>query len=278
MRAVRLGTTPARLRKEEVAMPEGPADAHPKTPRSTIAAVDSYLADGFDGVPGMSSKFATAISAYLLARQTKLGIAGHVAEIGTFEGRFLIAMALALTGGETALAVDTFAWPDAGILDRFRDNCRRSGVDRRILVHQGSSLDLTAGRIDAILRGPVRLWHVDGEHARRVLKHDLDLAHATLAADGLIVVDDMLHPEYPLLVVALHEWLQAHPDMRVLCILDREDIVSAAKFVLCAAAAVPRYEDDLMAAFKPFHYTLGSEWEDYWCVVLTPRPRIAAIA
>ena len=259
-------------------MPEGPADGHPGTPRSTIDAVDRYLADGFDGVRGMSSRFATAICAYLLARQTKLGIAGHVAEIGTFEGRFLIGMALALADGEKALAVDTFAWPDAGVLDRFRENCRRSGVDHRILVHQGSSLDLSAGRIGGTLGGSVRLWHVDGEHARGVLKHDLDLAHATLAPDGLIVVDDMLHPEYPLLVVALHEWLQAHPHMRVLCILDREDIVSAAKFVLCAATAVHRYEEDLMTAFKPFHYTLGSEWEDYWCVVLTPRPRIAAIA
>ena len=70
---------------------------------------------------------------------------------------------------------------------------------------------------------------------------------------------------------------QAHRNVRVLCILDREDIVSAAKFVLCRTAALPKYEHDLMAAFKPFHYTLGSEWEDYFCVVLTPHPRIASI-
>ena len=152
------------------------------------------------------------------------------------------------------------------------------GITDRTIVHKGSSLELTPDRIEKTLGDQVRLWHLDGEHSRRMLKHDLDLAFATTIADGLIVIDDMLHPEYPLLLIALHEWLQAHRDVRVLCILDREDIVSAAKFVLCRTAALPKYEHDLMAAFKPFHYTLGSEWEDYFCAVLTPRPRIASIA
>ena len=87
----------------------------------------------------------------------------------------------------------------------------------------------------------------------------------------------MLHPEYPLLLTALYEWLQAHRDLRVLCILDREDIVSAAKFVLCRTAALPKFEHDLMAAFKPYHYS-RLRVEDYFCFVLTPRPRIASIA
>jgi Methyltransferase domain len=246
-------------------------------PLSTIDPVDKYLAHGFLGVRGMSSRFATAICAYLLARQTDLGITGHVAEIGTYEGRFLIAVALALGDGEKALGIDTFAWPDTGLLERFQSHCDKWGISDRTIVHKGSSLELTPDCIEKTLGGQARLWHLDGEHSRSMLKHDLDLAFATTVADGLIVIDDMLHPEYPLLLIALHEWLQAHRDVRVLCILDREDIVSAAKFVLCRTAAIPKYEHDLMAAFKPFHYTLGSEWEDYFCVVLTPRPRIASI-
>jgi Methyltransferase domain len=209
-------------------------------PLSTIDVVDAYLADGFHEIRGMSSQFATAICAYLLARQTKLGITGHVAEIGTFEGRFLIAVALALAEGEKALGIDTFAWPDTGLLRRFQSHCVRWGVNDRTIAHKASSLELTPDRIEKTLGGQVRLWHLDGEHSRGMLKHDLDLAFATLAPDGLIAVDDMLHPEYPLLLIALHEWLQAHQDVRVLCILDREDIVSAAKFVLCRTAAIPR--------------------------------------
>ena len=81
----------------------------------------------------------------------------------------------------------------------------------------------------------------------------------------------------PLLVVAVYEWLERHPDWRVLCVIDREDIVAAAKFVLCHKDAVPLFEQDLMDTFKAQHFVLGSEWERYFCVVLTPKPRLATV-
>jgi len=60
-------------------------------------------------------------------------------------------------------------------------------------------------------------------------------------------------------------------------IIDREDIVAAAKFVLCRADAVSLYEDDLMASFPAQHFVLGAEFESYFCVVLTPKPRLAEV-
>ena len=103
------------------------------------------------------------------------------------------------------------------------------------------------------------------------------LADATLHPQGIICLDDMLHPGYPLLVVAVHEWLERHPDWRVLCVIDREDIVAAAKFMLCHKDVVPLFEQDLMDTFKAQHFVLGSEWERYFCVVLTPQPRLAEV-
>jgi predicted O-methyltransferase YrrM len=245
---------------------------------TSLPAVDHYMTNGFDAVRGMSSRFATTICACLLARQTELGIGGHFAEIGTFEGRFFIAMALALSGDEKALGIDTFDWPSAALLGRFTAHCERFGIaDARLVVHRGRSEELSPGDVGSLLGGPVRMWHVDGEHSRTALQRDLDLACSTLHPDGLIVVDDMLHPEYPLLVVALHEWLERHRDMRVVCVIDREDIVAASKFVLCRTQSVGLYEDDLMSRFKRFHYVMGSEWERYFCVVLTPEPRLAPV-
>ena len=87
----------------------------------------------------------------------------------------------------------------------------------------------------------------------------------------------MLHPGYPLLVVAVHEWMERHPDWRVLCVIDREDIVAAAKFMICHKDVVPLFEQDLMDTFKAQHFVLGSEWERYFCVVLTPQPRLAEV-
>ena len=61
--------------------------------RSGNAAVDRYVAEGYETVRGMSSRFAATICGHIIRRQSELGIAGDVAEVGTFEGRFFIAMA-----------------------------------------------------------------------------------------------------------------------------------------------------------------------------------------
>ncbi|MGA7486501.1 MAG: hypothetical protein WBW74_06115, partial [Xanthobacteraceae bacterium] len=60
------------------------------------AAIDRYLAEGYEQVRGMSSRFAAAICGHLIRRQSELAVGGDIVEIGTFEGRFFIAMALGL--------------------------------------------------------------------------------------------------------------------------------------------------------------------------------------
>jgi hypothetical protein len=248
--------------------------------RSGNPAVDRYIAEGYETVRGMSSAFAATIAGHVIRRQTELGIKGHIAEVGTFEGRFFIAMALGLAEGERALGIDTFDWPNAGLYDRFIGHCDRLGLAReRYVAIKATTRNLTPADITKALGGEhkVRFWHIDGDHARDSLTIDLDLAFATMHPQGVLCLDDMLHPGYPLLVVAVHEWLERHPDMRVLCVIDREDIVAAAKFMICHKDAVPLYEQDLMDSFKAQHWTLGSEWERYFCVVLTPKPRLAVV-
>ena len=242
-------------------------------------AVDRYIAEGYETVRGMSSAFAATICGHIIRRQTELGIKGHIAEIGTFEGRFFIAMALGLAEGERALGIDTFNWPNDGLARSV--SCalcaawaRKGPLRRR---SRRNARDLSADDIRKELGGPVRFWHLDGDHSREALTADLDLAAATLHPQGIICLDDMLHPGYPLLVVAVYEWLERHPDWRVLCVIDREDIVAAAKFVLCHKDVVPLFEQDLMDSFKAQHFVLGSEWERYFCVVLTPKPRLAVV-
>ena len=246
--------------------------------RSGNREVDRYIAEGYDTVRGMSSRFAATICGHIIRRQSELGITGHIAEIGTFEGRFFIAMALGLAPGEHALGIDTFNWPNQGLLDLFHSHCARHGLAReRYTAIKANVRDLTAGDIQTTLGGPIRFWHLDGDHSREQLLADLALAESTLHSQGIICLDDMLHPGYPLLVVAVHEWLEQHPDWRVLCVIDREDIVAAAKFLLCHKDVVPLFEQDLMDTFKAQHWVLGSEWERYFCVVLTPHPRIAEV-
>src|SRR3954468_14456213 len=112
-------------------------------------AVDRYIAEGYETVRGMSSRFAATICGHLIRRQTELGITGHIAEIGTFEGRFFIAMALGLAEGERALGIDTFNWPNDGLLDLFHSHCARLGLAREryaaIKAHSRERLSKRSG-------------------------------------------------------------------------------------------------------------------------------------
>jgi len=246
---------------------------------SGIPALDAFLDGPYETVKGMSSRFAAAISGHLLRRQSELGIAGDVAEIGAFKGRFFIAMMKALAAGEKGLAIDVFSWPTEACYDEFLANCATHGVrPEDMIVWKTDTRDMSVADIRSKLNDrPVRFFHIDGDHSDVCLAKDLELATAVLHPNGIISLDDMLHPGYPTLVATVMRYLKDHPDMRVVLVVDREDIVAAPKFMLCRADAVALYEDDLMKSFAPFHYVLGADFVDHWCVVLTPRPRLAIV-
>ena len=237
-------------------------------------ALDRYLAEGFEAVPGMSSRFAAAICGHVVRRQTELGVSGSIAEIGTFEGRFFIAMAMLLAEDEHALGIDVFTWPDAGVYDRFLSNCAGAGLNPESFT--AWKVDTRTLRPDDLKqrlpRATARFIHIDGEHNDECLSHDLELAHAVLHPDGVIALDDMLHPGYPALVVTVLNYLNRHPEMAVFCIIDRETITAAAKFLICRADRIERYQPDLMAPFARFHYVLGAHIAGRLALVLTPDP------
>lgn len=239
-----------------------------------IPAVDRYLADGFGTVQGFSSKFSAAICGYLMRRQSELGVHGGAAEIGTFEGRFFIAIGLALAGDEHAYGVDLFAWPGSDLLKQFLNNTDAHGLVRdRFTPLSFDTGKLTPAEFGRLTGGaPLRFVHIDGDHSPAALAQDLSLVHANLHPNGLICIDDMLHPAFPFLVVTVHDYLKQNPEMRLLCVIDRVSIVGAPKFLICRADAVQLYEADLMQRFKPQHLTIGGDAMGHHCVVLTPDP------
>src|SRR5215467_12639928 len=138
------------------------------TIRSGIPAVDHYLAMGYTTVLGMSSRFAAAICCGLLRIQTEMGVAGPIAEIGPFEGRFFIALAHALASGEKALAIDLFDWPNPEVMGRFEANCAKHGVPlQHRITWKADSRRTRPEELLAKLDGRLaRFIHIDGEHSR----------------------------------------------------------------------------------------------------------------
>jgi predicted O-methyltransferase YrrM len=242
-------------------------------------AIDLYLARSYERVRGMSSRFAAAICGHLIRRQSELGVGGELVEIGTFEGRFFIAMALGLAPGETALGIDRFDWPDAGIEGRFLSNCAAHGIAHdRFLSWKVDSREITSAKLgEKLHERPIRFVHIDSHHSRECLANDLELVTPVLHRDGIICLDDMLHPGYPLVISAVFEYFERRPEMRLLCVVDREDIVAAPKFLICRGDALALYEHDLLCAFSRFHFSLNADMETYMALVLTPRPRLAEV-
>ena len=246
---------------------------------SGIPAVDAYLDDGYDKVIGMSSRFAAAICCGLLRIQSELGVKGPVAEVGAFEGRFFIALAKSLPEGERALGIDVFEWPNPQVIDRFEANCARHGVpaEKRV-TWKADSNKMTAEELRAKVGGsPVRFIHVDGEHSQAALTKDLELATAVIGDGGVIVLDDMLHPGYPTLMVAVQAYLDRHPEMTVLCIIDRESIYAATKFILCQKTWFKKYEAGLLDAYRANVWPMGATFEPHWCLVLALDTRLAPL-
>lgn len=208
-----------------------------------------------------------------------MGIKGDLLEIGTFEGRFFVAMALLLKQGEHALGIDVFTWPSPAVYDHLLENCAAAGLARgSYSAWKVDSRHITAADLRAKLpAGTARFIHVDSEHFPDCLRNDLELAYAVLRPDGVIALDDMLHPGYPTLIVAVLDFLARHPEMRVLCIIDRESITAAAKFLICHADRINDYEQDLMASYQRYHYVLGADFMGQSALVLTPDPTLPKI-
>jgi predicted O-methyltransferase YrrM len=258
---------------------EGMTGSISKIPSPESAAVSAYLANGYDSVVGMSSRFAAATCARLLRLQTEEGVTGPIAEIGAFEGRFFIALAHALEPDEIALGIDIFSWPNPEVKDRFEANCFRHGIapSRRVTVKGDSGAMWPADLIGHAGGEALRFIHIDGEHSRAALAKDLALATACLKDGGLIVLDDMLHPGYPTLMVAVQAYLDANPKIVPLCVIDRETIVGATKFVLCQKSWFERYQARMLTIFADFIWPLGADFEPHWCLVLSQDTRLAEI-
>jgi predicted O-methyltransferase YrrM len=245
---------------------------------SGLPQVDAYLDNGFDNVHGMSSRFATAIAARIIAIQHAEGITGGFAEIGAFMGRFFIAVAKALEAPEKAIGIDHFEWPSPDVINRFEANCLRFGLSPNLRIAiKANSRTMKPADLIGPAGGPLRFIHVDSDHDDATLSSDLALALGSLAPRGLMLLDDMLHPGYPMLALTVDRFLKAHPSLRVVAVIDREDIVGAAKFLIGHADDQLFYQKLIWEAFPQHVWPMRAQFPPHECIVLTPEPKLAAI-
>lgn len=208
--------------------------------------------------------------------QSKNGIAGHFAEIGTFAGRYFIALSHALTGEERAIGYDTFHWPGPKVKTKLEENIVKYGLPDRSIVVTADSMKLSANDIIAAAPGKkIRFFHIDGEHTPQHLSNDLRLATATLDERGVICLDDMLHAAYPTLPIIVDDFLKSEPTLRVFCVIDREDISAQTKYMICREPMFDFYIEQLIRLFPKNVWPMGADFSyPKKALVISPDPKL----
>lgn len=237
--------------------------------------VDRFVDESFETVPGMSSRLSALVAATTLKIQAEYGITGTVLEIGAFEGRFLIPLAMCLSPPELAIGVDTFVWPDPAVRARLQTHLERHDVVDRCVIIQADSRELKPSNLIVAGGGHrARFIHIDGDHDAATLRVDLSLAAQCCHPLGVICLDDMLSPAYPTLYLEVSDFMVRFPGWMVVCVVDRETISASTKFLLCRSSVYTLYFEALLRAFPENVWPMGAQFGAYKALVLSSDPRL----
>ncbi len=158
----------------------------------------AYLTRGLDAVQGW---LIPSTALYLASiEQTQRGlVAGGICEIGVHRGKSFLAMGIDVPEGDALVAIDVFDLQHLNedgtskrALETFRDQLGEWGLDGRVEIVQGSSLELEEQGFLADGRR-FRLFSIDGGHGADYVVNDLRLAEATLVEGGVVAADDVFN-------------------------------------------------------------------------------------
>jgi hypothetical protein len=145
-------------------------------------------------IDGWLSRGAAIRTMDILGFQELNAIRGPLLEIGVFKGRyFSVLLRSAIRTGDNILGIDIL---DLVSVDRVRQTFAgtRETHDRQISLWRRSSVNCTAGEIEAALGGRPRFISVDGSHEVSDAFWDMRLAEELLGDGGVVAVDDFLNP------------------------------------------------------------------------------------
>ena len=214
-----------------------------------------YLRYGKRSVNGWLQRVDAEIFGSILAFQYQQGIGGSCVEIGIHHGKSFIPLCMALREDELALCIDIFGDQSInldssgrGDLASFKSNLDKFHIDSsRVRVFKGSSEDV---KPDYVLQevGPVRFFSVDGGHWKSIVQNDLRLAESTLAAGGIIALDDYCRAEWPDVTYGYSLW-QEQSESDVIPFA-----VGSNKLFLCRRDHAPAYRAALRTPFLMLYF------------------------
>jgi hypothetical protein len=169
-------------------------------------SLDDYLNRGYSAIEGWLLEPAVRATLALAEIQRSFMEPGPVCEIGVWQGRYLALLSFVSAEPRSVIAIDMFTHvPDRDRqIGRLYQNieawCRQP---RLVRVLQENSKDVRAEDLIRIAGGKIQFFSVDGDHTMPGCLHDLELADKSLAAGGIVAVDDIMNPTCPGVVEAV---------------------------------------------------------------------------
>jgi hypothetical protein len=208
--------------------------------------LDRYVARSMETVQGFLTPLDSQIISALLRYLSDDNIAGNLCEIGAHHGRLFFLLALARRANERALAIDLFEddgenakTQHAGRDRALFENARRLGIElSEQETLKASSLDIGPTDVFSRTAGPIRFFSIDGGHSYGHVENDLQLAQKTLAAQGIIAVDDFFNMGWADISFATYDFLRRGTDIVPFAITSK-------KIYLAPKTAVDKYKDYL---------------------------------
>lgn len=175
-----------------------------------------YIARDRKSIDGWFARTDAEIFRAILLGQSAANLVGPAVEIGVHHGRSFIALCLGLRSDEKAYCIDIFEEQHlnrdlSGRGDRsvLEGNLARFGIDRKRVIIDARSSQLVKPEDILGQVGPVRLFSVDGGHWQDIVENDLRLAEASVAAHGVIALDDFLRVEWPNVTAGFFAWYES---------------------------------------------------------------------
>ncbi len=163
-------------------------------------------------IPGWLAREMLVTLDSLLDFQKQKKVSGHHLEIGVYRGRLAALMNLHRARKEQLFLVDP-VMPK----DEIKGYLADTGADMENIHY----LDIFSQQLPAVqgwasLASTMRFIHIDGEHTRVAVLHDLRAAEPLLRDNGIIVVDDFFNAQYPQVTQGVFEYCAANTDRIVL--------------------------------------------------------------
>jgi hypothetical protein len=169
--------------------------------------IATYLSGPFQTIGGWCSPWLWHAIAPIAERHAALGVRRPVAEIGVFQGKFLLGLVHTAGVPTDNHAIDVFDMQEfnldgagEGNLDALRQSMAKADVPpEAITVLRADSMGLSPTDVAAIMHatGGFSLFSVDGCHMVEHTINDIRLAMQLTVREGIIFVDDYTNMDWP---------------------------------------------------------------------------------